>query len=212
VVSVLNEPAAATAALPILIAEDDAVSRRLLEATLTGWGYDVQVTCDGRTACQALQAADAPRLALLDWMMPAMDGLEICRRVRSSPAGRAIYIILLTARASKQDMIAGLDGGADDYVTKPFDRAELRARVRAGCRIVELQASLATRMAQLEESLARVKQLRGLLPMCAWCKKVRNDQDYWQEVECYVAAHSEARFTHGICPACLEKAKPALRK
>src|SRR4051794_21185896 len=126
----------------ILIAEDDPVSRRLLEVTLTGWDYEVQVTCDGRTACQALAVDDPPPLALLDWMLPEMDGLEICRRVRSTQAGSAVYIILLTARARKEDVIAGLDGGADDYITKPFDRAELRARLRAGCRIVELQSRL----------------------------------------------------------------------
>jgi sigma-B regulation protein RsbU (phosphoserine phosphatase) len=165
------------------------------------------VTCDGRTACQALETEDPPRLALLDWMLPEMDGLEICRRVRSTEGGRAIYILLLTARARKEDVIAGLDGGADDYITKPFDREELRARLRAGCRIVELQLNLAERMSELEESAARIKQLNGLLPMCAWCKKIRDDQNYWQEVECYVASHSEARFTHGICPACLAKTK-----
>ena len=146
--------------MKILIAEDDPVFRRLLEVTLTDWGYEVQVTCDGRTACQALEADDPPPLALLDWMLPEMDGLEICRRVRSTPAGRAIYIILLTTRARKEDVIAGLDGGADDYITKPFDREELRARLRAGCRIVELQSSLAERMAELEESAARIKQLQ----------------------------------------------------
>lgn len=195
----------------ILIAEDDPVSRHLLEVTLPSWGYEVQVAGDGRTACQALEVADPPKLALLDWMLPEMDGLQICRRVRSTQAGRAIYIILLTARARKEDVIAGLDGGADDYITKPFDRDELRARLRAGGRIVELQSSLAERMAELQDSVARVKQLRGLLPMCAWCKKVRDDQDYWQEVECYVAAHSDARFTHGICPGCMEEAKARLK-
>ncbi|OAI41635.1 response regulator receiver protein [Planctomycetaceae bacterium SCGC AG-212-D15] len=193
--------------MKILIAEDDQISRRLLEATLTTWGYEVQVTCDGRTACQALEAKEPPQMALLDWMMPEMDGLEICHQVRSTPAGRAIYIILLTARTSKEDVIAGLDGGADDYITKPFNREELGARLRAGRRIVELQLSLAERMAELEESLARIKHLNGLLPMCAWCKKIRDDQNYWQEVESYVASHSDARFTHGICPACTEKMK-----
>jgi sigma-B regulation protein RsbU (phosphoserine phosphatase) len=198
--------------MKILIAEDDPVSRRLLEATLSTWGYDVQVTCDGRAACQALEGTAPPQLALLDWMLPEMDGLEICRRVRSTSAGKAIYIILLTTRARKEDVIAGLDGGADDYVTKPFDREELRARLRAGCRIVELQLSLAERMAELEASIARIKQLQGLLPMCAWCKRVRDDKNYWQEVECYVAEHSDARFTHGICPDCMEKAKAGLQE
>lgn len=197
--------------MKLLIAEDDPVSRRLLEVMLTGWGYEVQVACAGRSVCQALEAADPPLLALLDWMLPEMDGLEICRRVRSTETGKTIYIVLLTTKAGKQDVIAGLDSGADDYITKPFDREELRARLRAGCRIVDLQSRLAQRMAELEESMTQVKLLHGLLPMCAWCKKVRDDQNYWQEVECYVAAHSEARFTHGICPACMEEAKAGLK-
>jgi len=198
--------------MKILIAEDDAVIRRLLEITLLGWGYEVQLTCDGETACAALEGHAPPPLALLDWMLPGMDGVEICRRVRSNAAGKAIYIILLTTRTRKEDMIAGLDSGADDYVTKPFDREELRARLRAGCRIVDLQSSLAARVAELEQSAARIKQLNGLLPICAWCKKVRDDHDYWQEVETYVASHSEARFTHGICPDCLAREKAAYRK
>jgi CheY-like chemotaxis protein len=196
----------------ILIAEDDPVSRRLLEVSLIGWGYQVQVTCDGLSAYAALKGSDFPRLALLDWMLPGMDGMELCRQLRSTEDGRSIYIILLTARARKEDVIAGLDGGADDYITKPFDREELRARLRAGSRIVELQMSLAGRMAELEESMTRIKQLHGLLPMCAWCKKIRDDQNYWQEVESYVASHSEIQFTHGICPDCLAKEMGGVRK
>lgn len=110
-----------------------------------------------------------------------------------------------------KDVIAGLDSGADDYITKPFDREELRARLRAGCRIVGLQMSLAERVMGLEASAARIKELGGLLPICAWCRKVRDDQDYWQTVESYVTSRSEVRFSHGICPACLEKEKTKSR-
>ncbi len=113
--------------MKILIAEDEPVSRRLLEATLTDWGYEVEVTGDGLTACQALEKDDAPQLALLDWMLPEVDGLEICRRARLAQAGKALYLILLTTKAKKEDVIAGLDGGADDYIIKPFDREELRS-------------------------------------------------------------------------------------
>ena len=144
-------------------------------------------------------------MALLDWMLPEMDGLAVCRQVRSTPAGRAIYIILLTTRSKKEDVIAGLDGGADDYIVKPFDRGELRARLRAGCRIVELQSSLAKRIVELEESAARIKQLSGLLPICAWCKKVRDDEGYWSSVEKYFTERTAATFTHGICPECKKK-------
>jgi len=126
----------------ILIAEDDPVSRRLLQAMLVKWGYDVQVTCDGAEALQAFQAEDAPRLAILDWMMPGMDGIDICRRIRQQKDGPYTYVIMLTTRNRREDIIQGLEAGADDYIVKPFDAHELQARVRAGRRIIDLQAAL----------------------------------------------------------------------
>jgi len=188
--------------MKILIAEDDPVSRRVLEATLSKWGYEVMSTSNGREAWEALAAPDAPRLAILDWMMPEMDGIEVCRRARGRPEAGPLHILLLTARGRKEDVIAGLQAGADDYVTKPFDHEELRARVQVGQRIVELQTVLASRVAELEEALARVRQLRGLLPICSYCKKVRDDRNYWQQVEQYVSTHSDVQFSHGICPDC----------
>jgi CheY-like chemotaxis protein len=188
-----------------LIAEDDAVSRRVLEATLLKWGFEVVTTSGGAEAWAALSAEGAPKLAILDWMMPEIDGLEICRRARKRLNAQPLHIILLTARGRKEDVIAGLQAGADDYVTKPFDPEELRARVQVGVRIVELQATLADRVAELEDALARVRQLRGLLPICSYCKKIRDDQNYWQQVEQYVGAHSDVQFSHGICPDCYRK-------
>jgi DNA-binding response OmpR family regulator len=191
--------------MKILIAEDDAVSRRVLEATLVKWGFEVVTTTGGAEAWAAISAAGAPRLAILDWMMPEIDGLEICRRVRQRPSPQPLHIILLTARGQKEDVIKGLQAGADDYVTKPFDHEELRARVQVGVRIVELQAALGDRVVELEDALARVRQLRGLLPICSYCKKIRDDQNYWQQVEQYVGAHSDVQFSHGICPDCYHK-------
>jgi len=191
--------------MKILIAEDDPVSRRVLEATLAKWGYEVITTTGGAEAWAAVSAAGAPKLAILDWMMPDIDGLEICRRVRRRPNGQPLHIILLTARGRKEDVITGLQAGADDYVTKPFDHEELRARVQVGVRVIELQAALADRVVELEEALARVRQLRGLLPICSYCKKIRDDQNYWQQVEQYVGAHSDVQFSHGICPDCYHK-------
>jgi len=197
----------------ILIAEDDAVSRRRLEATLQKWGYEVLAVEDGLAAWEVLQGEMPPPLAILDWMMPGMDGIEVCRKVRERSPSRPLYIIVLTARGSREDVVAGLQAGGDDYVTKPFHREELHARVKVGLRVLQLQMNLADRVRELEEALARVKQLQGLLPICSYCKKIRDDQNYWQQVEGYISEHSEAIFSHGICPDCFEKfVKPELKK
>jgi len=126
----------------ILIAEDDATSRLLLTRVLENWGYEVTVTSDGAEAWQALQTEDAPRLAILDWMMPGMDGVDVCRRVRSLGTLRPPYIILLTALDDKESLVTGLNSGADDYVGKPYDSSELRARLEVGRRLIELNDEL----------------------------------------------------------------------
>jgi len=126
----------------ILIAEDDPVSRRLLEAKLVKWGYEVVVTRDGNEAWQVLQAEDAPRIAILDWMMPGMDGVEISRKIRKAASEPYTYLILLTAMHDEEDLVTGMEAGADDYITKPFKPSELRVRLRAGRRTIELQDEL----------------------------------------------------------------------
>ncbi len=133
----------------ILVAEDDPVSRHLLEAFLAKWGYEVIVAADGVEARRVLQHDNAPNLALLDWMMPGTDGVEICREVRKRAAEPYTYILLVTAKGQKQDILEGLEAGADDYLTKPFDPYELRARLRAGRRILELQEQLILAREQL---------------------------------------------------------------
>jgi diguanylate cyclase (GGDEF)-like protein len=128
--------------MKILVAEDDLVTRRMLQAYLEKWGYEVVTVSDGQQAWQLLQNDNAPRLAILDWMMPGLDGTSVCREVRRNNVQPYIYLILLTARGYQEDVIMGLEAGADEYLTKPFDPYELRARLRAGARIVELQDSL----------------------------------------------------------------------
>jgi DNA-binding response OmpR family regulator len=189
----------------ILIAEDDPVSRYVLEAMLKSWGYDLVVTADGAQAWDALKQEDAPQLAVLDWMMPGLDGVDVCRRVRTEFPDKPVYILLLTAKGEKNSIVEGLEAGADDYVIKPFAREELRARVRVGARVIELQNSLSQRVNELQEALSQVKQLQGILPICSHCKKVRDDHNYWQQVESYIASHSEAQFSHSICPECFDR-------
>jgi len=139
----------------VLIAEDDSISRRMLEAFLVKWGYEVMVATEGEEAWGILQGNDSPRLAVLDWMMPGRDGIDICRSVRQRKGRPYIYILLLTARGQKEDIVEGLEAGADDYITKPFDPYELRARLRAGRRIVELQEQLLQAREALRDQASR---------------------------------------------------------
>ncbi len=198
--------------MKILIADDEPVSCYLLEECLAEWGHEVTACTDGPPALQTLRAVDAPRLAILDWHMPGLDGIDVCRELRAAPPTRPPYLILLTVRQDKESIVAGLDAGANDYVTKPFDPAELRARVNVGIRLVEMQQALAERVRELEDALAHIKRLQGILPICSYCKKVRSDQNYWQQVEGYIAEHSEARFSHAICPECLPRVLEEARR
>jgi DNA-binding response OmpR family regulator len=201
------------AEVKILIADDDPVIRRTLEGLLSKWGYTVLVCSDGTEAREKLQAEAGPVLAILDWMMPLLDGLQVCRELKEKPRSEPTYVILLTAKECGEDIVTGLQAGADDYMTKPFDLEELRARVQVGVRVVALQLSLAERVSALEDALMRVRQLDGLLPICSYCKKIRNDHNYWEQVESYITDHSDAQFSHSICPGCFdEHAKPELEK
>jgi phosphoserine phosphatase RsbU/P len=188
-----------------LIADDDPTTALIVAKALERWKLDVTVVNDGSAAWDALMVPDAPRLAILDWMMPGFDGLEICRRLRQDAAKSGTYVMLLTGRDARADVVAGLDAGADDYLVKPFDREELRARVQVGLRLLKLQESLAERVAELQDALSKVKQLTGLLPICCYCKRIRSDKNYWEQVDSYVAQHSAAQFSHGICPDCYQR-------
>lgn len=191
----------------ILIAEDHYVSRHLLERNLTNWGFEVLAAEDGEAAVRVLESAGAPPLAIIDWMMPRMDGLDVCKRVRADPTRPYIYLVLLTAKSHKEEIAAGLEAGADDYVIKPFDPDELRARLKVGQRVVELERQLARRVNELELALTEVKQLKRLLPICMYCKSIRDDGDYWHQIEEYIHSETGADFSHSICPACMEKLK-----
>jgi DNA-binding response OmpR family regulator len=192
----------------ILIADDDLTTRTTLKAVLQKCGHEVVEARDGTEAWAELQRPDAPRVAVLDWLMPGLDGREICRRVRAGDQDHAAYLILLTVCGGKKDVCAGLHAGADDYISKPFDPVELAARVEVGRRVIGLQEGLAAKLRELREALDHIKTLHGILPICANCKKIRDDKGYWSQVEAYVSAHSEAVFSHGICPECMGKCYP----
>jgi DNA-binding response OmpR family regulator len=156
-------PAQASSKARILVAEDDPVSRTLISSRLQKWGYHVVVTNDGIEAMAVLRGRNAPSLAILDWSMPGMDGLEICRRLRE--VEKRIYIILLTAHGSKENMIEGLSAGADDYLVKPFHVEELRARILVGLRVMTSQETLADRVQALETSLSGTGLLKLRIPL-----------------------------------------------
>ena len=176
----------------ILIADDDRMSTLMLSSTLQQWGFEAVVVHDGAAAWDEIIGPRPPALVIVDWMMPLLDGIELCRRIRETALPSPLYVILLTARSSRQDLVAGLEAGADDYLTKPFDPDELRARVHVGQRTLAL--------------IANIKRLTGLLPICSYCKRIRSDTDYWEQVESYITEHTDAMFSHGICPTCLAKA------
>ena len=192
--------------MQILIADDDPIGRTLALRALAGCGVDVLLAEDGHVAWGFVRERTEPTVLVLDRLMPGIDGLDLCRRARLLPVSPPLYILMVTGASETADVTAGLEAGADDYVVKPFNAAELKARAQVGMRVVALQESVARRLAELEQALASVKQLRGLLPMCAYCKKIRVDDKYWQQLEGYLSDHSEAEFTHGVCPECFPTA------
>lgn len=147
----------------VVIAEDDPVSREILQSMLAKWGFEVLSAQDGREAMEMLRAQTEPVLAILDWMMPGMEGPEICRRLRE--VSKSVYILLLTARTGKEPIVEGLRAGADDFLSKPFDKEELRARLNVGARILGLEKTLTARVKELEAALEENRELRMQIPI-----------------------------------------------
>jgi len=188
-----------------LVADDDRMTTAILSRALARSDFDVSLAHDGESAWTLIQEK-APQLAIVDWMMPALHGPDLCRRIREDPTTAHMYVILLTSRDSREDLVAGLDSGADDYLTKPFDLEEMRARLQVGVRVLTLQERLADRVAALEAAVSTVKRLQGLIPICSYCKRIRSEGNDWEQLETYISEHSDAQFSHGICPPCLARA------
>jgi DNA-binding response OmpR family regulator len=174
----------------ILIAKDDATSRIVLSATLKKLGHEVTAATDGAQTWALFEKGNVPVL-ISDMVMPGVNGLELCRRIRAANRPKYTYIILLTSVGGTSGYLVGMRAGADDFINKPFDEDQLAARLVVAERILNLQS--------------QVNQLSGLLPICCVCKKVRDDQNYWQQVESYISKRTGAQFSHGYCPDCFKK-------
>lgn len=199
--------------LHILIAEDDFTSRKMLASMLEKDGHIVEETVDGAEAWEIMQkGTNSPKVIILDWLMPQMDGLEVCRRIRTINTDEPPYIIMLTIKDDKTDIISGLNAGADDYLTKPFDPGELRARIAVGRRIIEMQEKMLCNIQKLNQALEQIKTLKGILPICSFCKKIRNDKGYWDQLEAYISHHTDAEFSHSICPECVIEYYPEFQE
>ncbi|HEB31946.1 MAG TPA: response regulator [Spirochaetes bacterium] len=171
----------------VLIVDDSTLNLKVLGNTLRGEGFSLAVAKSGREALEFVRKK-LPDLILLDIMMPEMDGYAVCKRLKSGVVSKNVPVIFLTAKTDTDSIVRGFDAGGVDYVTKPFNTAELLARVRTQIR--------------LKRASDEIKTLRGIIPICSNCKNVRDDRGYWERVEAYVGKHSEAVFSHSICPQC----------
>lgn len=174
----------------ILIAEDEKVDQEILVATLRKLGHETMVTENGKQAWEAFRQRREIRMLIADWMMPEMDGLELCRRVRAARRPYYTYIAMLTAKRGKMNLLEAMDAGVDDFISKPFDPDLLAARLRVAERVLNLHQE--------------VRQLERLLPICSYCKKIRDEQGSWWPIEQYISSRAGTDFSHGICPDCYE--------
>ena len=191
-----------------LVIDDDPASRVLSCAILERMGHEASAVSDGEAGLEQLLSPDPPSLAIVDWMMPGLDGIGLCKRLREVARPHYTYVILVTGRHTKEDTVVGLDAGADDFLSKPVEFSEFRSRVRVGERMARLESSLQLRVAELETALSHVKRLEGLLPICMHCKRIRDPANAWHRIEAYITERSEAQFSHGICSECLEEHYP----
>jgi DNA-binding response OmpR family regulator len=187
----------------ILIAEDEFTTRMMVQVCLENWGYRVESVTNGEEALVQLSKPDAAHIAILDWEMPLLDGVEVCRRVKEMEVENPPYIILLTGRDSKTDILRGFDAGADDYMTKPFNDDELRARTRVAERLVRTQSSLSESVVELREALNQLEILESGVEICRACRKILNRYDgQWQSFDELLENGGNPHFVINTCPHC----------
>jgi len=203
----------------ILVIDDNPDIRLLSTMLLKRAGYEVLEASTGQE-CLDIVRTHHPSLILLDVMLPDMTGFEVCRQIKNNENLKDIFVILASGiRVSSENQAEGLDMGADGYIIRPIPNKEFLARVQAGERIKRAEDALREKegqqqalISQLEEALVEIKTLKGCIPICATCKKIRDDEGYWEYLEAYISKHTDATFTHGICPTCFEKAKTEMKK
>ncbi len=188
----------------ILIVDDTPNNLTVLRKILTGQGYRVRPALSGDVALRTIQA-DIPDLILLDIIMPGMDGFEICRKLKAEEKTRDVPIIFISALNQIEDKMRAFSEGGVDYISKPFHAEEVLARVKTQMTLYSLVNSLGKKNIELERALDEVKQLQGLLPICAGCKKIRDDKGYWNILESYIEKHSDVTFSHGVCSECSDE-------
>ena len=188
----------------ILIVDDVPENVEILYSVLEQDNYRFAIALNAAEMYKAIEK-EVPDLVLLDVMLPDGDGFSLAEDILSVHSDRYLPIIFITARAHLEDKVRGFEAGGVDYITKPFDEAEVSVRVKTHVELKLAREQQATLILQLQQALEEVKQLRGIIPICAHCKKVRNDDGYWMQVEHYVSEHSEAEFSHGLCPACMNE-------
>jgi sigma-B regulation protein RsbU (phosphoserine phosphatase) len=214
--------------MKVLIADDDAITRVAVSRLLEKWGYTVVQAQDGGKAWESLCQKDPPRIAILDWMMPEPDGVEICGHLKRERDLPFVYTILLSVRQEKEDIVKALDSGAHDFLSKPVHTGELRSRIAVGARLViaeddiraknrelaDINDQLQQMNANLQTALKEIKTLQGILPVCINCKRIRlenmapEDPNSWVRIEEYISNRTQAEFSHGICPVCAAKLYP----
>ncbi len=202
--------------MDVLIVDDDRDTINLLKRYLGNRGFGVLTAHNGSEAFEILHKNDV-RLVVTDRKMPVMNGLDLCQKIRTSDFSEYVYVILLTVCGKKDEIVTGIKAGADDYLIKPFNSEELKVRIDSGLRVLSLDNSLREKVTEerrlageLRDALDQVKRLSGLLPVCATCKSIRDDKGYWNEITTYICEHSEADFTHSICPECAERHYPEI--
>ena len=193
----------------ILVVDDEERNIEIINRIFVRDDYEMEFAQNGKDALECVSDFE-PDVIVLDVMMPGIDGYKVCHQLKSDKETSKIMVLLLSGKVTIEDRLKGYEVQADDYVTKPYDPEELRAKVRILLRLKNAQDERDRFIHKLEGALAKVKTLSGLLPICSSCKKIRDDKGYWNQIETYIREHSEAQFSHGICPECAKMLYPEI--